>query len=75
MAPKAKVEMTPEAFIKRWDGANGSERANYQSFFNDLCELLGVDKPDPAHADKPPCEIPGLLRHAGCHTDRDIVER
>ena len=24
---------------------------------------------------KPPCEIPGLLRHAGCHTDRDIVER
>ncbi|MDD2744426.1 MAG: class I SAM-dependent DNA methyltransferase, partial [Rhodocyclaceae bacterium] len=43
--------MTPQTFIQRWRGADGSERANYQSFFNDLCELLDVDKPDPARAD------------------------
>lgn len=43
--------MTPAHFIQKWNGASGSERANYQLFFNDLCELLGVDKPQPAQAD------------------------
>ena len=43
--------MTPERFIERWNGKDGSERANYQSFFNELCELLGVEKPEPARAD------------------------
>ncbi len=43
--------MTPQDFISKWNGADGSERANYQLFFNDLCELLGVDKPQPAQAD------------------------
>lgn len=43
--------MTPEQFIHKWQDASGSERANYQSFFNDLCELLGVPKPDPAQTD------------------------
>ncbi|HQS99504.1 MAG TPA: hypothetical protein PL023_04305 [Thiobacillus sp.] len=42
--------MTPQSFIAKWNGASGSERANYQLFFNDLCELLGVDKPLPAQA-------------------------
>ncbi|MBU1663924.1 MAG: class I SAM-dependent DNA methyltransferase, partial [Gammaproteobacteria bacterium] len=43
--------MTPQAFIDKWDGKDGSERANYQIFFNDLCELLEVEKPLPSHAD------------------------
>jgi hypothetical protein len=43
--------MTPQDFIARWNGADGSERANYQLFFNDLCDLLGVDKPQPSQAD------------------------
>lgn len=47
-----KSFMTPERFIDKWQDASGSERANYQSFFNDLCELLGVAKPDPAQTDK-----------------------
>lgn len=43
--------MTPQEFIDKWDGKDGSERANYQLFLNDLCELLEVDKPQPSMAD------------------------
>lgn len=43
--------MTPEQFVAQWQDASGSERANYQSFFNDLCELLEVERPRPAQAD------------------------
>ncbi|MFO7542570.1 MAG: type IIL restriction-modification enzyme MmeI [Thiobacillus sp.] len=43
--------MTPQHFITRWDGADGSERANYPLFISDLCELLQVEKPQPALAD------------------------
>jgi hypothetical protein len=34
-------------FIKKWKGSQGNERANYQSFFQDLCTTLGVDNPPP----------------------------
>ena len=40
-----------EAFISRWAIASGSERANYQLFVTELCELLGTPKPDPARDD------------------------
>lgn len=43
--------MTPHDFIAKWNGADGSERANYPLFFNDLCDLLGVERPQPAQAD------------------------
>ncbi|MGB9130836.1 MAG: type IIL restriction-modification enzyme MmeI, partial [Thiobacillus sp.] len=43
--------MTPHDFIAKWNGADGSERANYPLFFNDLCDLLGVERPQPAKAD------------------------
>jgi hypothetical protein len=39
-----------EAFITRWQSAGGSERANYQLFITELCELLGLPKPEPAVA-------------------------
>ena len=39
------------AFITRWAAATGSERANHQLFVAELCELLGVPKPDPARDD------------------------
>ena len=38
-------------FIARWSAASGSERANYQLFVTELCELLGTPKPDPARDD------------------------
>jgi len=37
--------MTPEQFIARWKGNPLTERAGAQGHFDDLCELLGVDKP------------------------------
>ena len=40
-----------DAFIARWHAASGSGRANYQLFVGELCDLLGVPKPDPARDD------------------------
>lgn len=40
-----------DAFIARWQHAGGSERANYQLFLTELCELLGLPRPDPAGDD------------------------
>lgn len=37
-----------EKFIARWKASGASERANYQLFLTELCELLGVEKPRPA---------------------------
>ena len=37
--------MTPEAFISRWADNKLSERAGAQGHFDDLCDLLEVDKP------------------------------
>jgi len=34
-----------ETFITRWAGSSGNERANYQLFFAEMCEALGVDRP------------------------------
>ena len=36
-----------EAFITRWQKASGNERANYQLFLTEFCEVLGVEKPRP----------------------------
>ncbi|ERJ20684.1 RNA-binding region RNP-1 protein [Salinisphaera shabanensis E1L3A] len=40
-----------EQFIERWSVSGGSERANYQSFLAELCDLLDVPRPDPARPD------------------------
>lgn len=40
-----------EHFIDRWKSSGGSERANYQLFLAELCDLLGVEHPDPAQPD------------------------
>lgn len=39
---------TIEQFISRWKASGASERANYQLFLSELCELLCVEKPRPA---------------------------
>jgi len=36
-----------KAFLNKWQGSEGNERANYQSFFGDLCVALGVAGPPP----------------------------
>ncbi|MCU0565733.1 MAG: hypothetical protein MUF49_03955 [Oculatellaceae cyanobacterium Prado106] len=35
-----------ESFITRWQNSSGNERANYQMFFAELCDALGVPRPD-----------------------------
>ncbi len=44
--------MDIEVFIARWRNSGGSERANFQTFANELTDLLGVPKPSPATADR-----------------------
>ena len=39
---------TPESFLSRWRDSGASERANYQLFLSELCDLLDVPRPDPS---------------------------
>ena len=50
----ASSEPIPEGtedFIARWSRSEANERANYTLFLSELCDLLGVPRPDPAQAD------------------------
>ena len=38
--------MTYPDFAARWQNSGGAERANYAGFLSDLCDLLGVPRPD-----------------------------
>jgi hypothetical protein len=40
-----------EAFIKRWKRSGAAERANYQLFLSELCDVLGVERPHPTVPD------------------------
>lgn len=40
-----------DEFIRRWESSAASERANYQLFLSELCDVLGVARPEPARAD------------------------
>ena len=40
--------VTVEPFVSRWQQSAASERANYQLFLVELCELLGFPRPEPA---------------------------
>ena len=39
-------------FIGKWKGSEGNEKANYQSFLNDFCDFLGVEKCPPKGLEK-----------------------
>ena len=38
-------------FVARWQASEAAERANFQPSMSELCEVLGVPKPDPTGAD------------------------
>lgn len=40
-----------DAFIERWRDTGGKERANYQLFLTELCQLLDLPGPEPAGPD------------------------
>jgi type II restriction/modification system DNA methylase subunit YeeA len=64
--------MTPQAFIAKWHRNALSERAGAQAFFLDLCDLLGVDKPnDPERY----CFERGATRTGAGHGWADIWKR
>ncbi|MCV0395788.1 MAG: class I SAM-dependent DNA methyltransferase [Rhizobiaceae bacterium] len=45
------MRMEVEAFIARWKaGEGGAERANSQLFIAELCDVIGVPRPEPADA-------------------------
>lgn len=48
MSIATTASSTTENFISRWKASGASERANYQLFLTELCDLLGVEKPKPA---------------------------
>jgi hypothetical protein len=39
------------AFIRRWQASGAAERANYQLFLSELCDVLAVPRPEPARPD------------------------
>ncbi len=40
-----------DEFIDRWGKVSGKERTYYQVFLNELCDLIGVDKPSAQHGE------------------------
>lgn len=38
-------------FIARWQASGAAERANYQLFLAELCDVLGIARPAPSQAD------------------------
>ena len=42
-----------DAFVRRWAASGAAERANYQLFLAELCDVLGVPRPEPTRADDP----------------------
>jgi len=39
-------------FIERWASSGAAERANYQIFLTELCDVLDVSRPKPTKADE-----------------------
>jgi len=40
-----------QRFIERWERSGAAERANYQLFLSELCDIIGVPRPNPATGD------------------------
>jgi hypothetical protein len=43
--------MTFDELIARWTASGDAERANKDSFLNELCDVLGVERPHPKTGD------------------------
>src|SRR5256885_461274 len=49
--PHHANQQSIEEFIARWKESAAAERANYQLFLSELCDVLEVERPKPAQAD------------------------
>lgn len=52
MTATATAAGAVEAFIERWGRSSAAERANYQLFLSELCDVLGVERPSPSVAEE-----------------------
>ena len=51
-AHDCRIAPAVEDFVHRWHASAAAERANFQSFCNELCDRLAVPRPDPARQDE-----------------------
>lgn len=49
--PEEQQDSEVENFIARWKSSGASERGNFQPFMSELCDVLGVERPEPAQQD------------------------
>lgn len=56
-----------EDFIARWSASAGAERANFQGFAYELCDVLGVPRPIPSvnNTDQNPYAFERAVRFKG----------
>jgi len=70
--------MAVHPFIQRWQTSAAAERANYQLFLSELCDYLGVPRPDPAVSDEREnryvFERPVTFHHAGGSTSVGFID-
>ncbi len=68
--------MQVDEFIARWRASGGSERANFQTFASELCDMRAVDRPKPAQSDgqtdEDRFERPLTETHTGARRNRRI---
>ncbi|HSZ54735.1 MAG TPA: type IIL restriction-modification enzyme MmeI [Tepidisphaeraceae bacterium] len=50
VAPENQEQLVAD-FVRRWQESGAGERANFQSFIHELCDLLGVPRPNPTRPD------------------------
>jgi hypothetical protein len=63
-----------EDSIARWCAASPSERANAQPFLVELCDLLGVPRPDPKRGSGHAFELPVTEYHPDSSTSEGRVD-
>jgi hypothetical protein len=63
-----------EPFIARWSAASPSERANAQLFLVELCDLLGVPRPDPKPGSGYAFEFPVTEHHLDGSTSEGRID-
>ena len=70
--------MNVDDFIERWSRSAASERANYQLFLSELCDVLGVPRPDPAtgngEQDRYVFEYPVTFRDRGQRVSSGFID-
>jgi hypothetical protein len=71
-------ELTVDTFVARWHSSAASERSNYQLFLIELCEVLGVGRPEPAtgepEQDQYVFERPVYFRNADGSTSAGFID-